>query len=115
MAGLESRIRPSRSSSTIPVSALANVASKRASASHLVALGLELRGVRHGAGQNHRQQLHHGELALAEGSRLVAVEQQQADRLPGVQQRDRDDRAHAAAARQRRVDPLVVLGVQAEQ
>ncbi len=32
MAGFESRIRPSRSSSTIPVSALANVASKRASA-----------------------------------------------------------------------------------
>jgi hypothetical protein len=82
---------------------------------HLVALGLELGRVRHRAGQDHRQQLHRGELALAERAGVIAVEQQKADSLPGVEQRNSDDRANAALARKGRVDPLIVLGVEAEQ
>ena len=115
MAGLESMIRPSRSDQQHPGERVGEGGLEARQGGNLVALGLKFGRVRHRRGQHDGQELHHRHVALVERARTIAVNEQQADRLATVQQRDRDDRSDPATARERRIDSAVGLGVEAEQ
>ena len=82
---------------------------------HLLALGLKLRRVAHGRGDHDGEELEGADVLVVERLRALREHQQRAHGLPGVQQRDRDHRAHAGHSHPRGVHALVGQGVVADQ